>query len=47
MYEGNMNVKRLIDQTNEVDKYFDYEDIDEEKRVKYVMNRLQCHIELW
>jgi hypothetical protein len=46
MYEGNLNVEELIDWINALDKYFDYEDVDEEKKVKYVVTRLKgsCNI---
>jgi hypothetical protein len=30
-----------------MDKYFNYEDIDEEKRVRHVVTRLKEHTELW
>ena len=30
-----------------MDKYFDYEDVDEEKKVKHVVIRLKGHAILW
>jgi hypothetical protein len=30
-----------------MDKYFNYEDIDEEKKVKHVVTRLKGHSTLW
>jgi hypothetical protein len=30
-----------------MDKYFDYEDVDEEKRVRHVVTRLKGHATLW
>jgi hypothetical protein len=34
MYEGNFNVEGFIDWISSLDKYFDYEDIHDEKKVK-------------
>jgi hypothetical protein len=47
MYEGNLNVEELIDWINALDKYFDYEDVDEGKKVKYAVTRLKGHATLW
>ena len=47
MYEGNMNVEELLDWIISMDKYFDYEDVDEEKRVRHVVTRLKGHATLW
>jgi len=47
MYEGNLNVEELLDWINEMDKYFDYGDIDEEKKFKHVVNRMKGHATLW
>jgi hypothetical protein len=30
-----------------MDKYFDYEDVDEEKKVKHVVTRLKGHATMW
>jgi hypothetical protein len=30
-----------------MDKYFDYEEIDDEKKVKHVVTRLKGHASLW
>jgi hypothetical protein len=32
MYEGNLDVEELLDWIRSMDKHFDYEDVDEEKR---------------
>jgi hypothetical protein len=37
----------LPDWINSLDKYFDYEDIDNEKKVKHVVTRLKGHASLW
>jgi len=47
MYEVNLNVEEFIDWINSLGKYFDYEDVDEEKKVKYVVTRLKGHATLW
>ena len=30
-----------------MDKYFNYEDVDEEKKVKHDVTRLKGHVTLW
>jgi len=47
MYEGNLDVEELLDSFRSLDKYFDYEDIEEEKKVKQVVTRLKGHATLW
>jgi hypothetical protein len=47
MYEGNLDVEELLDWFRALDKYFDYEDIEEEKKVKHVVTRLKGHASLW
>jgi hypothetical protein len=37
----------LIDSINALDKYFDYEDVDEGNKVKYAVTRLKGHATLW
>jgi hypothetical protein len=34
MYEGNLNAEELLDWLRSIDKHFDYEDVDEERKVK-------------
>ena len=46
-YEGSLNVEELIDQINYIDKYFHYQKVDEEKRVKFVMTKLRGHAYIW
>jgi hypothetical protein len=43
MYEGNLDVEELLDWVRSMDKYFEYEDVDEEKRVRHVVTRLKGH----
>jgi hypothetical protein len=47
MYEGNLDVEELLDLLRALDKYFDYEDIEEDKKVKHVVTRLKGHAILW
>jgi hypothetical protein len=47
MYEGNLVVEELLDWVRAIDKYFDYEDIEEDKMVKYAVTRLKGHAALW
>jgi hypothetical protein len=32
MYEGNLDVEQLLDWTSYLDKYFDYDEMDDEKK---------------
>jgi hypothetical protein len=47
MYEGNLEVEELLDWVRVMDKYFDYEDIEEDKMVKHAVTRLKGHATLW
>jgi len=47
MYEVNLEVEELLDWINYLDKYFDYEEIDDEKKLKHVVTRLKGHVALW
>jgi hypothetical protein len=47
MYEGNLDVKELLDWIRAMDKYFDYEYFYEEKKVKHVITELKGHAPLW
>jgi hypothetical protein len=47
MYEGNLDVEELLDWFRALDRYFDYEDIEEEKNVKHAVIRLKGHATLW
>jgi hypothetical protein len=47
MYEGNIDTKELLDWIREINKYFDYEDVEEEKKVRNVVTRLKGHARLW
>ena len=47
IYDGSLKAENLIDWISEMDKYFEYEEIDENKRVKFAVKRLKGHIALW
>jgi hypothetical protein len=47
MYEGNLNVEEFLDWISSLDKYFDYKEIDDEKKVKHAVTRLKGHATLW
>jgi hypothetical protein len=45
MYKGYFYVE--LDWVRSMEKYFDYEDVYEEKRVRHVVTRLKGHATLW
>jgi hypothetical protein len=47
MYEGNLDVEELLDWIRALDKYFNYEDVEEDKKVKHAVTRLKGHATLW
>jgi hypothetical protein len=47
VYEGNLDVEELLDWIRALDTYFDYEDVEEDKKVKHVVTRLKGHATLW
>jgi hypothetical protein len=47
VYEGNLDVEELLDWIRDLDMYFDYEDVEEDKKVKHVVTRLKGHATLW
>jgi hypothetical protein len=47
VYEGNLDVEELLDWIRALDKYFDYEDVEEYKKVKHAVTRLKGHATLW
>jgi hypothetical protein len=46
-YEGNMDAEELLDWIRALDTYFDYEDIEEDKKVKHAVTKLKGHAALW
>ena len=47
MYEGNLDVEELLDWIRALDKYFDYEDVEEDRKFKHAVTRLKGHATLW
>jgi hypothetical protein len=47
VYEGNLNVEELLDWIRALDTYFDYEDIEEDKKVRHAVTKLKGHAALW
>jgi hypothetical protein len=46
-YEGNLDAEELLEWIRALDIYFNYEDIEEEKKVRHVVTRLKGHATLW
>ena len=47
MYEGSLNAEELMDWIRSIDQYFDYEEIEENKRVNFAVTRLKGHAAIW
>ena len=47
IYDGSLKDENLIYWISEMDKYFEYEEIDKNKRVKFAVTRLISHAALW
>jgi hypothetical protein len=47
VYEGNLDAEELLDWIRALDTYFNYEDIEEDKKVRHVVTRLKGHAALW
>jgi Icc-related predicted phosphoesterase len=47
VYEGNLHVEEILDWIRALDKYFDYEDAEEDKKINHVITRLKGHATLW
>ena len=46
-FSRNLNPEELIDWINELEEYFEYEDIDDPDRVKFVKEKLKGHAKIW
>ena len=46
-YDGSLIAEHLIDWISEMDKYFEYNEIEEDKRVRLVVTRLKGHASSW
>ena len=47
VYEGNLDVEELLYWIRALEKYFNYEDVEKDKKVKHVVTRLKGHATLW
>jgi hypothetical protein len=47
VYEGNLDAEEILDWIRALDTYFDYEYVEEDKKVKHVVTRLKGHATLW
>jgi hypothetical protein len=47
VYEGNLDAEELLDWIRALDTYFDYKDVEEDKKFKHVVTRLKGHATLW
>ena len=46
-YDGSLFVEHLIEWISELDNYFDFDEVEEDKRVRLVVMRLKGHASLW
>ena len=46
VYEGSLDAEELLDWIRALDTYLDYEDVEEDKKVKHVVTRLKGHAAL-
>ena len=47
MYEGDLNVEELMDWINALNNYFEFEDIEDKKKVRYATTRLKGNATIW
>eukprot|EP00253_Pinus_taeda_P005469 PITA_05469 len=47
IYEGGLNLQEVIDWINGMEKLFDYEQTEDEKKVMFAITKLKCHAGLW
>jgi hypothetical protein len=47
VYEGSIDAEELLDWIRALETYFDYEDIEEDKKVRHVVTKLKGHTTLW
>jgi hypothetical protein len=47
VYEGSLNAEELLDWIRAMDTYFDYEDVEEDKKVRHAVTKLKGHAALW
>ena len=47
MYSGNLNFEEIMDWINALSKYFDFEEIEDKKKVRYAVTRLKRRAAIW
>ena len=47
MYSGNLNVEEIMDWIKSLSKYFDFEQIEDKKKLRYGATRLKGHAAIW
>ena len=47
IYDGNISAEGLINWIGELERYFDYEETEEDKKVNLAVTRLKGHVALW
>ena len=47
IYQGGLNPEELIDWINSMEKFFDYEETEDENKVKFDVTKLKGHAALW
>jgi len=47
IYQGGLNPEELIDWINSMEKFFDYEETEDDKKVKLAVTKLKGHAALW
>jgi hypothetical protein len=47
VYEGSLDAEELLDWIRALETYFDYEDIEEDKKVRHAVMKLKGHAALW
>jgi hypothetical protein len=46
-YEGSLDAEELLDWIRALDTYFDYEDVEDDKKVRHAVTRLKGHATFW
>ena len=46
-YQGGLDANELLEWINEMDKFFDYDETNDERKVKFAVTRLKKHESLW
>ena len=46
-YQGGLDANELVDRINDMDKFFDYDETDDENKVKFAVTKIKGHASLW